>query len=50
MYLEILKANVRKILRKFAVKFCLTFGNNLRKKGFENLEEIFMNFELLRKF
>ncbi len=38
------------ILRKCGVKFSLTFGNNLRIKGFENLKKIYMYSENLRKF
>ncbi len=40
MYSEILKAKARKILRKYIIKFSLTFGNQLRIKGFENFENI----------
>ncbi len=55
MYSEILKTNVRKILgqtilRKYGVKFSLTFGNNLKRKIFENLEEIRMYSKILKKF
>ncbi len=32
------------------VKFPLTFGNNLKKKGFENVEEISTYSEILEKF
>ncbi len=55
MYSEILKATVgqifeRIILRKYIIKFSLTFGNNLREKGFENFEQIGNYSEILRKF
>ncbi len=57
MYSEILETNVRKILgriilRKYRVKFSLTFGSNLRRKVFENLRKfVFRNSEeSLRKF
>ncbi len=45
MYSKIFKAKVRKILRqiilrKYVVKFSLTFGNNLRITGLENFENI----------
>ncbi len=50
-YSEILEANVwTKILRKNGVKFSLTFENNLRMKGFENFEKIYMYSENLPKF
>ncbi len=52
--MEILKANMRKILRptilrKFGAKFSVNFRNNLKKKRFKNFEEILTYPEILRK-
>ncbi len=54
-YSEILKANARKIsgkkiLRKYGVKYFLTFEDNLRIKGFENFEKIYTYSENLQNF
>ncbi len=38
------------ILRKYGIKFSLTFGKNLRIKGFENFEKIYTYSENLQKF
>ncbi len=51
MYSEILKGDFKRIfgrtiLKKYVIKFSLTFGNNLRKTGFENFEEICMYSEI----
>ncbi len=52
---KILKTNIWKILgriilKKFVAVFSLDFGNNLKKKGYENFEEIYVNPKIMKKF